>query len=267
MSSSKALNSLKTASLASLALKTAGVIILLAAIFDIIILPFPFQPLDRQWQINFVTLAVDRGIVPLVGLALLLTGYWVDSVSGLRGGDRSSRKNLGFWALILACLLGLFFVLAFPLHLNNVRLNNQQAVARINQESTQAETQLDQRLQAEVGQQRQQIEQLLANPQQLDQALASGQIPEQQATLLRQFRENPDTLDQFIERRVSELRQQFQTEIGTRREQALRTARVDAIKSGLRISVSSLLLAIGFITIGWIGLRDWRTASSGRTVD
>jgi Skp family chaperone for outer membrane proteins len=266
MSSSKALNSLKTASLASLALKTAGVIILLAALFDIIILPFPFQPLDRQWQINFITLAVDRGIVPLVGLALLLVGYWVDAVSGLRS-DRPSRKSLGFWALILSCLLGLFFVLAFPLHLNNVRLNHQQAVERIGQESSQAETQLDQRLQAEVGQQRQQIEQLLANPEQLDQALASGQIPEQQAAVLRQFREDPNKLNQFIDQRVGELRQQFQTEIGTRREQALKTARLDAIKSGLRVSVSSLLLAIGFITIGWIGLRDWGTATSGRTVD
>lgn len=265
MSSSKALNSLKTASLASLALKTAGVIILLAALFDIIILPYPFQPLDRQWQINFVTLAVDRGIVPLVGLALLLASYWVDAVSGLRGGDRPSRKSLGFWALILSCLLGLFFVLAFPLHLNNVRLNHQQAVERIGQESSQAETQLDQRLQTEVGQQRQQIEQLLANPEQLDQALASGQIPEQQAAVLRQFRQDPKTLDQFIEKRVGELRQQFQTEIGTRREQALRTAKLEAIKSGLRISVSSLLLAIGFITIGWIGLRDWGTSNFGRT--
>ncbi|HEY9620800.1 MAG TPA: HpsJ family protein [Crinalium sp.] len=262
MSSSKALNSLKTASLASLALKTVGVIIFLAALFDIIIMPYPFQVLDRQWQINFITLAVDRGIVPMVGLALILLGYWVDAVSGLGGGDRSSRKTLGFVALIISCILGLFFVLAFPLHLNNVRLNNQQAIEKINQDSAQAETQLDQRLQAEVGQQRQQIERLLANPQQLDQALASGQVPEQQATLLKQFRQDPKSLDQFIEKRVAELKQQFQTEIGTRREQALRTARIDAVKSGLRVGVSSILLAIGFITIGWVGLRNWGAPGS-----
>ncbi|MBD2460182.1 hypothetical protein H6G89_03910 [Oscillatoria sp. FACHB-1407] len=260
MSSTKALGSRQISPTVSRALKTAGVVIILLALLDIVVLPIPFQVHERVWQINFATQVVDRGIVPLVGIALLLMGSWVDSISGLRSGDRKSPIDLGFLGLILASILGLFFILVFFLHLNNVRINNEQVLARINEEATQAETQLDGRLQLEVGQQRQQLEQLLANPEQLDQVLASGQLPEDQATQLREFRQNPQALDQFVERRVGELRQQFQTEIGLRREQATNTAKAESLKSGLRIGLGSLLLAIGYIIVGWLGLRNWKNA-------
>lgn len=261
MASSKALNSRSISSVAAVALKTVGVIIILAALLDMITLPFPAKPLDRQWQINFVTLAVDRGIVPMVGLALLLTGYWVDTISGLGLGDRRSWKNLGFWALILSSVFGLFYILAVPLHLNNVRVSNTEAIERIKQDASQAEAQLNNRLQTEVGQQRQQIEQLIANPEQIDRAREAGQITLDQATQLQQFRQNPKALDQFIEKRVGEVKGKLQTEIGQRREDALNNVKNESIKSGLRVGISSLLLAIGYILIGWIGLRYWGDSS------
>ncbi|MDX2215036.1 MAG: HpsJ family protein [Oculatellaceae cyanobacterium bins.114] len=260
MSSTKALGSRQISPTVSRTLKTAGVIIILLALLDVIVLPIPFQVHERVWQINFATQLVDRGIVPLVGIALLLVGSWVDSIAGLRTGDRKSWGDLGFLGLVLASVLGLLFILVFFLHLNNVRINNGEVLERINQEATQAETQLDSRLQNEVGQQRQQLEQLLANPAQLDQVLASGQLPEDQAAQLREFRQNPQALDQFVERRIGELRQQFQTEIGLRREQATSTAKAESLKSGLRVGLGSLLLAIGYIIVGWLGLRSWNKA-------
>jgi hypothetical protein len=251
---SNAANSKQMAPLASRALKTVGVIIILAALLDILILPIPYRPLDRQWQIAFITQVVDRGIVPLVGLALLFTGYWIDSLVG----NLVKRKiwfNLRFWALLLASLLGLFYLLAIVLHVNNVFVVRGEALERISLEAAQAETQLGSQLDQEVQQQREQIDLLMGNPELFEQALQSGQVSQEQAELLQQFQDDPNTLDEFINSRVSELETQVQTEIGMRREQAEREARINAVKSALRIGIGSFLLAVGYIAVGWTGLK------------
>jgi hypothetical protein len=257
MSSPKAINRRQLSPLVSLALKTVGVVMILASLLDMIILPMPYNfsgDGSTQWLLSFTTQVVDRGIIPMIGIALLLAGSWVTSDVGTVS-QKKSWQSLQFWALVLSCLLGLLYLLIFPLHLNNVRIDSQQSLAQITQEADQAQTELGTRLNAEVQQQRQQIVQLLENEELLEQAIASGQVPEQQAELLRGFRDDPAALDQYIEQRVGELRTQFETEIGTRREEALRAARTEALKSGLRIGISSLLLAIGYIIIGWSGLR------------
>lgn len=257
MSSSKASGSRQFASYVPLALKTAGVVLILAALLDILILPYPYQ-INRQWQIGFVAQVVDRGIVPLVGIVLITLGYWVDSVSNKVTGKAILWQDLRFWAYLLASILGLFYLIAGPGHILNVRANYNEAITRIGQEATQAESELQNRLQLEVGQQRQQLERLLSSPQQVTRALESGQLPPEQADLLRQFQQNPQALDQFVERRTNELRTQLETQVRVRREQALQQASTDTLKSGLRIGLSSLLLAIGYIIVGWFGLRTLR---------
>jgi hypothetical protein len=251
---SKAANSRQMAPLASRALKTVGVIIIIAALLDIVILPMPYNPLDRQWQIAFVTQVVDRGIVPLVGLALLFTGYWIDSLVG----NLAKRKlwfDMRFWALLLASLMGLFYLMAIVLHVNNVFVARGQALERISQDAAQAETQLETRLSQEVQQQREQIDVLVGNPEIFEQALQSGQVSQEQAALLEQFRDDPEALEQFLDNRVSELETQVQTEIGLRREQAEQEARMDALKSAIRVGGGSFLLAVGYIAVGWTGLK------------
>lgn len=257
MSSSKASGSRQFSSYVPLALKTAGVVLILAALLDILILPFPYQ-VNRQWQIGFVSQVVDRGIVPLVGVTLITLGHWVDSISGRTAGKGIVWQDIRFWSYLLASLLGLFYLLAAPGHLFNVRANYNDAVTRINEEATQAEAQLQNRLQLEVGQQRQQLQQLLANPREVERALASGQLPPEQANLLKQFQENPQALDQFVQRRSGELRTQLETQVRVRREQALQQASNESLKSGLRVGLSALLLAIGYIIVGWFGLRSLR---------
>jgi len=102
-----------TAPLASRILKTVGIIITLSALIDFFILPIPYRLLDRQWQLAFTTQFVDRGIVPLVGLALLFAGYWIDNAVGGVDERRSGRtRELRFWALLMASLLHLVFAWA-----------------------------------------------------------------------------------------------------------------------------------------------------------
>lgn len=245
----------QTARLASRSLKTAGVITILYSLLFMLVRPMPYAWLDLQWQIAYATLVVERGLVPLVGLALLFTGYWVDSLAGVNTQPRKLIQDLRFWAILLSGLLGIYYLLVFPLHLNNVRTNNEQALERISQETTRAEAQLDTRLSQQVGQQRQQIEQLLQNENLLNQALQSGQVSKEQADLLQQFKENPDSLDEFVQKRSGELQTQLQNEIGDRREKAIQTSRIEALKSGLFIGIGSLLLAIGYLVISWTGLK------------
>ncbi|MBW4559891.1 MAG: HpsJ family protein [Mojavia pulchra JT2-VF2] len=262
----------------ALILKVVGIILILSFLVDFLIFLLPFQPTDRGWQINLATAVVDRGIVPLVGLGMLFAAYWFENVED---GDRPQGIDLRFPALILASILGLLFLLIFPLHLNNVRQASTQTVTQINQDAEQAENQLKNQLaqfQAQLNneqgkaqleqlrnQARSQFAELLKDEQKYKQALENPQLPAAQKELLRKFKANPQELDKFIAQQTDPqgLANQRLNQIRQRREEAEKQARDNAWKSGLRIGISSLLLSIGYIIIGWTGLKSMGAAKGG----
>lgn len=248
------------ASMTSIALKVVGVVTILASLLDYIMIIFPTNFSNRGWQLEMISQIVDRGIVPMVGVALLLAGYWVQSIAG-QGGRRAAWADLRVWALVLSAIFGVVFLLFTVLHPNNVRANSQEALEQIQQEATTAETQLEGRLSQELQQQRGQIDALIADEDLLAQAIESGQVPQEQAALLRQFREDPQALDQFLQDRVGQFRTQIQQEIGGRREEATQQIRQEALKSGIRVSLSSLLLAIGYFIIAVVGFRSLKAGA------
>ncbi|CEJ42788.1 hormogonium polysaccharide biosynthesis protein HpsJ [Umezakia ovalisporum] len=265
---------------APLTLRVVGIILVLSFLLDFLILMLPFQPTDRGWQINLASALVDRGIVPLVGMGMLFVGYWIDAVSDSDstkssiGGNLPKSLDIRFPVLILSSILGLIFLLIFPLHLNNVRQASAQNVAQIRQDAEQAENQLQNQLsqfQAQINneqgkaqleqlrnQAKNQFTELLKNEQTYQQALNNPQIPPAQKELLKKFKENPQELDTFIAQQTDPqaLATQRLTQIRQRREEAEKQAKDNAWKSGLRIGMSSLLLSIGYIIIGWTGLRS-----------
>jgi hypothetical protein len=256
MTSKKLSSSRSVSSLIGYILKTVGIVITLAALLDMFLLPIPYQLAEQQWQINFVTAFVDRGIVPLVGLVLFLTGFAVDGATVER---KAAWQDPRFWAFILASVLGVTYVLMFPFHLNNVRLANQSAIETVNQQATQAETELSERLQSELDARRQQINQLLtASDSQIAQLIEGGQLTQDQADLVQRFKADPNSIEPFLKQQGEELQTQLQTEIGLRKKQAQESRRTEDLKSGLRIGIGSLLLAIGFSIVGWTGLRNLR---------
>lgn len=231
---------------------------ILSSLLDYIILAIPFSPLKPEWQFSFTTQMVDRGIIPMVGIALLLAGYWIGNSGSSSAEPRSAVQDLRFWALILASILGLIFLLLVPLHVNNIRLQSNKALERIEEQAKAAETQ--------VQDQAKQFDALLKNPQQLAQveqrldqqlqaATQSGQVPPEQLAQAQGFmqqleaiKKNPKALNQKVSER--------QTEIRTKKLEAESQARTEALKSGIRTGLSSLLLAIGYFLIGVIGLRS-----------
>lgn len=237
--------------LAVISLKLVGKITILASIIDYVVLLFPPQFLNTQWQLATTTQLVDRGIVPLVGIALLFAGGWIESNLGIASRNRNLIIDGRFWACILASLLGLMFLALTILHPNNVRITSQQAMGQVSTQADQASTQLEQRF----TQQRDQLGALLQNEEQLQQAIESGQIAPEQLGVLEQFQNDPAALDQFLEEQLGQARQQAETQIGTRREEAEQQIRQEALKSGIRVAISSALLALGYIIIGWTGLR------------
>lgn len=257
-------------------LKLIGVILILSFLLDFAILLFPFGARDRTWQIGLATALVDRGIIPMVGMAFLIAGYWINNQPTTRTIDALTKRTASLdlkLTLLLSCLLGLLFGVFFPLHINNVRQASAEAIERINQDATQKETQLQTELgsaqaQAEIqgkqNQFRSQVSELLQNEQQFNQALQSEQLPDSQKRLLRRFKADPKALDQFLNQEFGAqvLRDRALGQIRSRKQQAEQQARTEVWKSGLRIGISSLLLSIGYIAIAWNGLRSMQALLS-----
>ncbi|MBE9136543.1 hypothetical protein IQ254_04900 [Nodosilinea sp. LEGE 07088] len=251
MTSEPAITSPVVSPLAAIALKIAGAIAILSALLDFLILLIPPNLTNTQWQLATTTQLVDRGIVPLVGMSLLLAGFWIDSFVGRVSQRKSLTADARFWVCSLASVLGFAYLLLSLLHLNAVRLSSQQALTQVSTEAGEAATQMQQQLSTELSQQQTQLGALLQNEDLLAQAIQSGQLPPD----IEQYRDNPDGLAEFLQDRADQAQQQIEAEIGTRRAEAERRVKTEAWRSGIRVSVISLLLAAGYSIVGWLGLR------------
>jgi hypothetical protein len=248
---------------------------------DFLFLLFPLQLTDKLWQINLCRSLVDQGIVPLLGLGAILTAYWVDRSSE---SSRSSSSGLKLPIFILSSLLGLIFLLIFPLHLSNVNQVKEEGLARIEKEAEQSENQVKSQLaqlQNQLGndqvkasvekqraalkeQLRTQLNELVKDEQKYNQALNNNQLPEAQKDLLKQYKTNLNSLDDFIAQQTDpeQLAKQRISQIQTQAQQQLQKTQEDAWKE-LRTGINTLLLSIGYIVIGWRGLRGMGVSKSG----
>lgn len=256
-----------SSAVASLTMKVVGILLIVSSVLDYIILGFPPEFLNRQWQLGYITQIVDRGVIPLMGVALVLLGVWIESNAGLSKSSRPPLLDLRFWVLIFSSILGLVFLLLFPLHLNNVRMERSAALQTIREEAAQQEAVLAQRINSPQGQQqiseiqnrfKTELQKLISDPQQLQQRLENEQVTEQEKELLKNFKENPANVEQFVSQNFSAQAIQTQQlqEIRQRRDEREAQAKIRSIKSGLQTGISSLLLAFSYTLIGWTGLKN-----------
>ncbi|MBM0743081.1 hypothetical protein JOY44_15945 [Phormidium sp. CLA17] len=232
-----------------LILKLIGALLLLTSLIDYLVLLSTAKFQDSQWVITFTTQVVDRGVFPLIGLALLFTGFWLEANSS---DATRTAPWLRLTALVLSSLLGLFFLLIVPWNVVGTRDAVDAQMKQIGQEATKAESQID----AQIQQFRGQLDSQLA---QIDQLISSGQLQDpqlaqakQQQTQLKRLKSDPKAFDaEIAPKKTEEL-----SKIKTRKQELESQTQGNALRSGLRTGLNSLLLAIGYIIIGWSGLRQ-----------
>jgi ABC-type multidrug transport system fused ATPase/permease subunit len=243
----------------ALALKVIGLIMIVSSLLDYIFLAIPFNVGQRAWQLAYVGQVVDRGILPMVGIAFLLLGYWAESSAG--SSERTSLvQDLRFWALLLSSLLGLAFLLIIPLHVNNVAQQSDAELKQIDQRAKQAQVQIEGRAQQIAASVKDpnglaQLKKQLAD---IDQALETGRVPAEQQPQVKAYRQLLQTMTQNPSQAISQELEAAKAKIAKDKQALEEQTKTSAWRSALRTSLSSLLLAIGYITIGWSGLRSGR---------
>ncbi|BBD54452.1 hormogonium polysaccharide biosynthesis protein HpsJ [Planktothrix agardhii] len=260
----KATSSRQFSSTTSLILKLVGVILIFSSLVDFLVILIPPNFLNRGWQISVTSDLVDRGIVPMVGMTLVFIAFWMDAATEGNIKPAKPFASLRFWIALLASLFGLLYLLLFPLHLNNTRLARAEALAEINQQATQAQTQLESQLgspefQQQIQQKKTQLKDQFAglaqNPEALNQALANPNLPNEVRQILEQSKSNPKAVEEFLNQQADNLPTQLLGQIRDRKQELEKQAKTQSLKSSLRTGISSLLLAIGYITLGWTGLK------------
>ncbi len=263
-------------------LKLVGIVLILSFLLDFVILAFPAGERDALWQIGFITATVDRGITPVIGLAFLMVGYWFERSNNDTLTQPPSWLSLKFWALLLSSLLGLLFLVMIPLHINNVNTESARAVERINENSSQEEAKLQNEIsqaQAQLGDPnvrtklesdknkfKTQVTALLQNEQQFNQAINSDRTPENEKKLLRQFKANPNALEDFLVQQSDPvaLGSKRLAQLQTQKQKLVNQAKQEALQSSIRMTVRSLLISTAYIFIGWMGLRSLLSTKKSR---
>ncbi|MFM7470274.1 MAG: HpsJ family protein [Nodosilinea sp.] len=239
--------------LSAIALKVAGLVAIVSALVDYLILLIPLNVGNAQWQLATATQITDRGILPLMGIALVFTSLWLDSARRPTTQPGFWRTiDVRFWLCILASLLSLLYLVLPIFHINAVLLSSQAALQQVGAEASQASTQMEQRLSTELGQQQQQLQALMQNQELFTQAIKSGQLPKD----MEKYRNDPEGLKQFLQKQADQARQRVQNQIGSRRAEAEQRVQVESWKAAIRTLITSLLLAVGYAAIGWQGLRQ-----------
>jgi hypothetical protein len=230
----------------SLVLPLVGMVLILTFLFDFAIRLFSLQWDKPEVQLNLLNELIDRGVIALIGVALVYGGFWLNnSLSKAPSSPPEASPPLArnplFWTFGLASLLGLVFLLLLPLHfsLSGEILNT-------------ATTQADQReaqIKFQVQQQQQEIQAVLSSGQ-LDQLLQQKNLQPDKLALLQELKKDPKAFDKKAAQQLDEMQKQ--------KQQALDQVSKEVNLNRWRAEVRSALLALGFIVIGWTGLRDAR---------
>jgi hypothetical protein len=239
--------------LTPLALKTAGAVLILSSLIDLVfMLVFPPENLvldGGRWWLYATSQLVDRGLLPLVGIAFMVTGDWIKIVSTEDGGDRGNIWRIG--TFVLASLLGLIFVLIIPFQLSTTNDFKTQELGKISKEVTQIEAGIKNNLKQINAQSKDKLkEQITA----IDKELKGGQIPPERLTNLQITKSKLELLLNDPKKFAAESEQNLQ-QLQKQKQKVETQASERMLKTGVRTSLASFLLAIAYITIGWTGLK------------
>jgi hypothetical protein len=244
--------------LTPLALKTAGTVLILSSIVDLLfILRFPPDGLDlsdgNRWWLFATSQLVDRGLLPLVGIAFVVAGDWIKIVSTEHGGDKGNGWRIATFSL--ASLLGAIFILVIPFQILTTNDFRSQEIKSIDTKVAEYKQRIESTLKQIGSQSPEKIkEQLKQDIASIDRDIKSGKVPvevqaqaQAQKVKLEAMLSDPKKISQESEQNLQKLQQD--------KQKATNIADERMLKTGIRTSIASLLLALGYIAIGWTGLR------------
>ena len=79
-------------------MKLAGIILVLFTIINYFLLIFTIKTGDTNWNLNFTTIIVEEGIIPILGIALMFCAYGFEEILGLAPPQPKLRWNsIKFW--------------------------------------------------------------------------------------------------------------------------------------------------------------------------
>lgn len=242
----------------SFVLKLAGSIFILISLIDYLTAFTSIDFQTKQTIIAFTTGVVDRGFIPLLGVVLVSLGFWIES--GNAPAESQSSSLLRLAVLVIASILGLLFLLITPWHVLTTRDAAAAEVEEIGKKAETLKSQVDTQVKQLKGQGPQQLEAQLAE---LDRLINSGQLPAAQLTQAQQKREqlrklksDPKALDAEIEAQIAPRRTEELNKLNNDEKKAKEQTQGNAMRAALRTGLNSLLLAIGYIIVGWTGLRQ-----------
>ncbi len=239
--------------LTPLALKTAGAVLILSSLIDLLFMLF-FPPENlvlegNRWWLYATSQLVDRGLLPLVGIAFVVAGDWIKIVSTEDGGDHGNAWRVGTFSL--ASLLGLIFILIIPFQVITTNDFKSQDLKKIGDEVTQLEQGIKNNLQQIKAQSKDKVkEQITA----IDKELKSGQAQGERLTNLQLTKSKLELLLADPKKFAQESDQNLQ-QLHKQKQKAETQANERMLKTGVRTSLASSLLAIAYIVIGWAGLK------------
>jgi uncharacterized protein (UPF0335 family) len=234
----------------SLVLPIVGIVLLLTVIFDFLaqaLINHPWDSDKLESLLLFLNEFIDRGVIALIGLALVYAGIWINHVFG-QAIPNSARDSVvapwrkpQFWTFVIASVLGLLFLVVIPWHASVSGKLLSKASTQIDQQEVQIKFQIQR--------QQQEIQSIVAAGQ-IDQVLKQKDLAPDKAALFQELKKDPQAFDKKVAQQMLEMTKQKQQAL----EQAEKAVSLYPFRSELR----SLLISFGFITIGWIGLRDIR---------
>jgi exonuclease VII large subunit len=196
----------------------------------------------------------------MIGITLLIVGYWIESITS---GQKSLDLKLP--AFILSTFLGLLFLLLIPVHIKNLNQINTTALTQIQQTADQAESRIQQEFENldKITKDPKALEQLKTQLTQIDTVINSGtyqgqQLTSQQIDQLKAQKQQYQSLQELAKKpaELKKRKEELQTQLRDQKQERENQTKITNFKEGLRIGLSSLMLAIGYTVIGWFGLRS-----------
>jgi hypothetical protein len=243
-------------------LKVVGYTLILFALIDYATLLIPFRFSDDQWLGATLIQAVDRGVIPLIGLAIIYAGHFLESQS-FAPSEKSPFMTGRFWAIVLACLLGLSFLITVPVHFMNTNKVATAAIDKVNKDAEQLEQSLEAQVSQRFGQLQEQVknkEQLASELKRVTDAINAEQITDaEQLKNAKKIQKDLAALQKdpnHLQVMAKEAKEPELQKIRDQRKKLEEQARAEQNRTQLRTGLGSLMLAIGYTLVGWVGLAE-----------